>query len=109
MHALLFALLWLDPSAALLQTRPAPVEDQVYAEMVADPDQRAYVVVLLRSVPAEPRGRLQRQKEAVAEVQERVLAQLEPGDLELRYRYRTFAGLTGRVSAAGLTRLRARR
>ncbi|MHC4153801.1 MAG: S8 family peptidase [Planctomycetota bacterium] len=82
-------------------------EPAVYDELAASADGTAYVIVMLRKpvVAADPTR--QKQREAVQGVQDRVLANLAPGEFKIAYKYKTFAAMTGRVNADGLAKLTA--
>ena len=102
------ALLWISGGQAAAQGPRMPferVERQVFEELDASADGRAYVLVALREPQTSPMLGATARMDAVFAAQQRVLDALAPGELELRYRYLTFAGLTGRVTAAGLERL----
>lgn len=84
---------------------PERVEPRVLDEQAESADGRADVVVALREPAGSAFFALERHTDAVAQVQQRVLDALAPAELELRHRYFTFAGLTGRASSAGIARL----
>ena len=79
----------------------AVIEKEVYAALEANPAGTTYVIVMLQPV-STPRAPLPRLREAVAQVEDRVLANLADDEFTLVYRYKTFAALTGHVNAAGL-------
>jgi subtilisin family serine protease len=90
------------PSKAVGSEARTPRVDPVVAErLAASADGTTYVIVMLR--PAG--GALGARKVAAAAIQDRVLSRLERQDFTVAYRYRTFAALTGRVSATGLDKL----
>ena len=94
---------------ALGQTPPggpsAVIEPQVYEDLAQSEDGTAYVVVVLKSTPLLPRAQRAQQQALVAAAQQGVLDQMAPGELQIVYRYRNFAALTGRINSAGLAKL----
>jgi len=82
------------------------VERGVYTELEASSDGTAYVIVMLQPVQAA-RGTPQQRRAAVRDIQNRVLANLPPGEFTPVYQYENFAAMTGRVNAPGLAKLAA--
>ena len=62
-------------------------------------------VVILLDLPDVPSRGLDRLKEEVSGIQERVLALLDPDDLRISHRFGTIPALAGEITAAGLERL----
>ena len=96
---------WQSAALGEREQRFERVEQQVWDELAASADGRAYVLVLLREGPAGPALSPARRMDLVAAREQRVLDELAPEELELRHRYVTFAGFTGRASAPGIERL----
>ena len=87
---------------------PAPagaafVEPAVRAALAASPTGNLHVIVMLSPVP----GDLLAVEEEVPRRQSRVLASVESSEFMPVYRYRTFAGMTGIVTALGVDQLAA--
>ena len=90
---------------AVGETNPI-VEREVYTHLTDSHDGTAYVMVLL--TPAgSPNATLPQVQTAVRKVQDRVLSRLTEAEFDAVYRYETFAGMTGRVSQAGVAKLAA--
>ena len=91
-------------SAILLLTIPSAAFPQVVDPDVfetIDADGVAPVIVLLRSA-VPPTGPLNELQAAVAEVQDRVLAEVPPGAFDVVHVYESLAALAGMLNAEGL-------
>jgi hypothetical protein len=69
----------------------ALVESAVFDQLAASTDGRTFVIVVLERVAPGPVGQLELQQQRVAEVQQRVLDALAPGQLVIGYRLQNAA------------------
>ena len=78
------------------------IEPEVLDEIDASPDGTCYVIVLLRSVGRLDPQRQQQYQDAVAGIQDRVLATIGPDQFSVVMLYRNIPAMTGYVDRAGL-------
>jgi len=84
-----------------------PVEPAVYTKFQDSPGGTVYVIVLLEKPPAAKNATPDGRRQAVKQVQDRVLEKLAPGEFSIVHKYQNFASMTGHVNAAGLDKLAA--
>ncbi len=95
--------------APAMSQAPAASSERTAAEVYAEaelrnsPDATAFVMVVLRPVPLREAG--SERRVMVAQIQDRVLSDMAPGEFTVAYRYRNFPALAGRVTAGGLGKL----
>ncbi|MCK4659265.1 MAG: S8 family serine peptidase [Phycisphaerae bacterium] len=82
------------------------VDPVVYSEVEMCPEGTPYVIVILKPVGQEVPTPEQK-RTLVRETQDKVLANMAPGEFEVAYRFETAAMLIGQVNAAGLAKLAA--
>jgi subtilisin family serine protease len=82
----------------------ARVEDAVQRAIAESASGRSYVIVLMRPVEGDPSV----VADVVRDMQSAVLGTIAPGDFTPVYRFKSFAGMTGYVTSAGLDALAAR-
>ncbi len=84
------------------------VEPEVYTKLRDNAEEAVYVIVLLEKPPAprEPTTPAKR-RQAVKEIQGRMLQKFGPTEFAVVHKYENFASITGYVTAAGLARLAA--
>ncbi|MBN2272032.1 MAG: hypothetical protein JXN61_15565, partial [Sedimentisphaerales bacterium] len=83
------------------------IEPDVYARLQDYPAEPVYVVVRLEKPPAAKDATPAKRRQAVKEVQERVLERLPSSEFAVVHQYENIASITGYVNTAGLARLAA--
>jgi subtilisin family serine protease len=84
----------------------ATVEAAVHQELAASVDGTVYVIVVLKPAEMLPRAQKAQQQANVAAIQSGVLSRIAaPAQFNVRYQYKNFAVMTGRVNAEGLKQL----
>jgi hypothetical protein len=79
-------------------------DEAVYTELQSSPDNTAYVIVRLKQ-PAPSTASKRKHRQAISDIQNRVLQNLTPAEFDITYKYENFPAMTGRVNSAGLAKL----